>query len=134
VLQKVDAQHDPEAHWLPTFARLGVMRFDQGFQLGPGNYRFHAVEKLRPASGAGKLFKTRLAGKGYLAHRVFALPAILSNCNADAGLDQRLLKKETLSLITGSSSNFPIQGLTFDFPSTAVLSTALPSCLSDMPI
>ncbi|MGA2890027.1 MAG: hypothetical protein ABSE51_18430, partial [Terracidiphilus sp.] len=46
---------------------------------------------LLPATGSGKLFKTRLAAKCYLDHRVFALPKILCNCGAEAGLDQRFL-------------------------------------------
>jgi hypothetical protein len=35
------------------------------------------------------LFKTRLAGKCYLAHRVFSPHTILFNCDAEAGLNQR---------------------------------------------
>ena len=57
VLQKVDAQHDAQAHWLPPLARLRIMRFDQGFQLGPGNHCIHGGKKLLPAAGAGILFK-----------------------------------------------------------------------------
>lgn len=35
---------------------------------------------------------TWLAGKCFLAHRVFALPTISSNCDAAAGLDHRFLR------------------------------------------
>jgi hypothetical protein len=75
VLQKVDTQHDPEAHWLAPVARLGIVRLDQGFQLGPRNHRIHGVEKMLPAAGSRKLFNTWLAGKSYLSHRNLHLHA-----------------------------------------------------------
>jgi hypothetical protein len=83
VLQKVDAQHDRQADWLAAVACLGIMRLDQCFQLGPGNHRLHRLQKLLPAAGACKLFKTRLAGKCYLAHRNLHPHAI--GCKHGAG-------------------------------------------------
>ena len=83
VLQKVDTQHDRQADRLAAVARLGIVRLDQCFQLPPGNHRFHGIEKLLPAAGPRMLFKTRLAGECYLAHRDLHLLTI--RCNHSAG-------------------------------------------------
>jgi hypothetical protein len=56
------------------------------------------------------LFKTRLAGKCYLAHRVFSPHTILFNCDAEAGLNQRFLKIEVTGGITPELSEI-LQGI-----------------------
>ena len=83
VLKKVDAQHNRQTHRLAAVARLGIMRLDQCFQLRPRYNGIHGVKKLLPAAGPRMLFKTRLAGKCYLAHRNLHLHAI--GCKLAAG-------------------------------------------------
>src|ERR1017187_6868390 len=51
MLQKVDAKHNRQANRCPPRTSLGIVRRDQGYQLGPGNDGFHGVEKLLPAAG-----------------------------------------------------------------------------------
>src|SRR6201997_5854780 len=46
LLQEVNAQHDRQPNRLTTVAGLGIVRFDQRFQLTPRNNHFHHVQKL----------------------------------------------------------------------------------------
>jgi hypothetical protein len=50
VLQKINAQHNRQADRLAAVASLGIIRRDQGFQLGPWNYCLHGAEKLLPTA------------------------------------------------------------------------------------
>src|ERR1035437_5372797 len=60
LLQKISSQHDREAHWLPTVARLGIVRLHQRQQLRPRHHLLHLVQKKLPLALATKPLKTRL--------------------------------------------------------------------------
>jgi hypothetical protein len=61
---------------LTSVARFGVIRINQGFQLGPRDDGLHGIEKMLSPTGPRKLLKAHLIRKGYLPHRHLHLHTI----------------------------------------------------------
>ncbi len=89
VLQKMNPQHHTEADRLTAFARLGIVRSHARFKLSPWKNGLHGGKKLFAAALASVLFKTRLTGKGKLAHRGSRSSTQLDALHTHRGLVQR---------------------------------------------
>jgi len=91
VLQKVNAQHDPETHRLATFARFGIKRLDQSFNSDQGTTDSIACKNCSGGWHA-HTSQTRLTGKCYLAHRNLHSTTSLRKLAVEIGLIQSIHK------------------------------------------
>ena len=60
LLQEISPQHDREAHWLPSVARLGIVRLNQRQQFRLRHHLFHLIQKHFPLALPTMLLKDPL--------------------------------------------------------------------------